>query len=350
MKRIGWLLLGVMAPQPGQAQEAAPMAEARAAIETADLAALPPEVRAAIGRAYSVSEILQIRGVEKVPGQTLAVDELIFKPDGMIEFIGQHPWVLLFAKRMRIEDPQSLLGIRRNAALLAGPKGHAGQTGTHGARGGRRGSDGEPGRPGGRGTNGGPGATARVPDLYIVAGRLEATATGSPLSQVRMNIDFRGVPGGPGGAGGSGGAGGDGGGGRNGRAGPFGDCRRGADDGGDGGRGGPGGNGGAGANGGDGGAVYVIGPAAVTDIFTAGDILTGGGAGGRGGAAGPGGQGGARGSRGSQPGTCHGAHPGDVGATGPRGQVGPDAQPGARGRVFAVRIGGLDMLQAPPSP
>lgn len=350
MKKIGWLLLGVMAPLPGQAQEAAPMAEARAAIETADLTALPSEVRAAIGRAYSVSEILQIRGVEKVPGQTLAVDELIFKPDGTIEFTGQHPWVLLFAKRMRIEDPQSLLGIRRNTALLAGPKGQAGQTGTRGARGDRRGSDGEPGRPGGRGTNGEPGATARVPDLYIVAGRLEATATGSPLNQVRMNIDFRGVPGGAGGAGGSGGAGGDGGGGRDGRAGPFGDCRRGAGDGGDGGRGGPGGNGGAGANGGDGGAVYVIGPAAVTDIFTAGDILTGGGAGGRSGAAGPGGQGGARGSRGSQPGTCHGAHPGDVGATGPRGQVGPDAQPGARGRVFAVRIGGLDMLQAPPSP
>jgi|EndMetStandDraft_7_1072992.scaffolds.fasta_scaffold53571_2 hypothetical protein len=349
MKRIGWLLLGVMAPLPAQAQEAAPMAEARAAIETADLTALPLEVRAAIGRAYSVSEILQIRGVEKVPGQTLAVDELIFKPDGTIEFTGQHPWVLLFAKRMRIEDPQSLLGIRRNIALLAGPKGQAGQTGTHGARGNRRGSDGEPGRPGGRGTNGGPGATARVPDLYIVAGRLEATATGSPLNQVRMNIDFRGVPGGAGGAGGSGGAGGDGGGGRGGRA-NMGICSRGAGNGGNGGRGGQGGNGGAGANGGDGGAVYVIGPAAVTDIFTAGDILTGGGAGGRGGAAGPGGQGGARGSRGSQPGTCDGAHPGDVGATGPRGQVGPDAQPGARGRVFAVRIGGLDMLQAPASP
>lgn len=349
MKAIASLLLGAMTVPFAQAQDApspdAQQAAPAAAVEAVDLSVLPVEVRAAIGRAVSVSEILQVRGVERVDAQTLAVDELIFKPNGTIEFTGHHPWVLLFAKRIRIEDPRSLLGIRRNMAILAGPKGADGGAGPRGGRGGTSGANGDRGGAGGRGGDGAAGATTKIPDIYIVAGRLEATGSSQPISQARIGIDFRGVPGGAGGAGGPGGAGGSGGDGRNGRRGDFGDCRRGPGDGGNGGNGGPGGNGGAGANGSNGGAVYIIGSAAIADIFTAGDILTSAGGAGAGGAAGAGGPGGGGGPRGSRPGTCGGGSPGSDGASGARGTAGASGQPGIRGRIFTVRLDSLETLQ-----
>ncbi len=346
MKRIGWLMLGAMAPLSGQAQEAAPMAEARAAIETADLAALPPEVRAAIGRAYWATETVQIRGVEKVNGQTIAAKEMVFKKNSTIEFTGAHPWVLLFARRMRIEDPQSLLSIQRNMALLAGPKGQAGAIGAGGRKGKREGAN---GGPGGSGTDGRPGGTIAVPDIYIVAGRLEAINTPEQINQARIAVDFRGVPGGVGGAGGSGGKGGAGADGRNGRA-SWKVCKSGPGNGGNGGRGGSGGNGGAGGNGGHGGRVYVIGLPVVTDVFTAGDILTNGGAAGKGGGAGAAGAGGSHGSRGSRPGMCSGGSDGDAGKAGRAGQAGGNGQIGGRGSIYAFRLNALQSLETPPSP
>lgn len=350
MKRIGWLLLGVMVPLPGQAQEALPpAAEAQVQIETADLAALPPEVRAAIGRAYWATETVQIRGVEKVKGQTIAAKEMVFKKNSTIEFTGAYPWVLLFARRMRIEDPQSLLSIQRNMALLAGPKGQAGATGAGGRKGKRTGANGGPGGQGGSGTDGRPGGTIAVPDIYIVAGRLEAINTPQQINQARIAVDFRGVPGGAGGAGGSGGKGGAGADGRDGRA-SWKICKSGPGNGGNGGRGGSGGNGGAGGNGGNGGRVYVIGLPVVTDIFTAGDILTSGGAAGKGGGAGAAGAGGSHGSHGSRPGMCSGGRDGDDGKAGRAGQAGGNGQIGGRGSIYAFRLNALQSLETPPSP
>jgi hypothetical protein len=346
MKRC-WSVISAVALATTMAGDAIAMQPPQeAAVEASNLDDLPVEVRAAIRQAVSVSDVLQIRGVERVSEQILAVDELIFQPTSTIEFTGEHPWVLLFAERVRVANPDSPLTIRRNG-ILERPDGTHGTAGSTGAAGHTSGAHGTAGARGGDGTPGQSGRARRVPDVYIVFGRIESTRSTDPLTSARMLIDFRGVAGGNGGVGGDGGAGGHGGGGRSGRRGDFGDCRRGPGNGGSGGPGGNGSAGGNGASGGTGGSVYLISTPQGADLLSAAEILTDGGAvgaGGRGGAAGAGGSGGSRGSR---PGSCSGGSNGDNGVPGGAGEHGSNgAAAGERGRIRAVRINSVSALSS----
>jgi len=302
---------------------------------------LPVEVRNAIAGAPLTTEILSVRGVERVTGNILKVDELVIQRGGVIEFVGfDHPWVAVMAKRVRIVDPTVMSTIRREPGVpngIMGANGDSGGTGSpDGGRSGRHGNDG--GR-GGNGTNGGNGTTVNVPQVYIIVGSVEAASNTAPIGRAELTFDFAGVPGGDGGNGGSGGRGGNGGNGQASSSGAF-DCRRGPGDGGDAGNGGNGGNGGDGARGGNGGSIVFISSSQGVDVLSAAVISNEGARPGKGGAAGGGGSAGSAGDHGSRRGHCTGG--GSDGYSGNPGNAGAPGSPsnisGERGRVEAIIV------------
>jgi hypothetical protein len=302
------------------------------------LGELPTDVRDAIRASRTTSEILQISGIERLSGQILRVDELVFQPNSVLELQSlDKPWVAIVVRRLKFADPTAPSAIRRRPDIVA-PTGAAGARGSNGRDAkGRQGANGRNGQAGQRAAPGGDGGTAALPTVYLIAESVEAGRGTFASGVFAFSIEMPGIEGGAGGQGGSGGRGGRGSNGRDGNSDAV-SCRRSAGDGGDGGASGASGPGGNGGRGGDGAPIVLVSSAAGLDVLSYARLVTDGAPGGKGGLGGSATKGGEAGSRGGGRGLCSSGSPGAAGAKGAVGRPGEDGAAGSRGRVFTFAL------------